>query len=95
MKNYIQIKNCPCCNSKAILCEGKPHGHMGHYIACTKCLVQTRCHMNVEKLIDVWNTRVSTTNNNQSLRCNQFRCTYHRLGYCSNVHEYIKCNSQS
>ena len=78
-------ENCPCCNSPAKIYSAAGLGHMGKYIACTKCPIRTRSDMNVDKLIDFWNRRVPTKNTSNlavSRPCRNFRCINQRNGMC-------------
>ena len=54
-----ELKNCPFCGSKAILCDTDVDGQSMYFAACDECGVITPCFEDETEAAAVWNKRVT------------------------------------
>ena len=54
-----ELKNCPFCGSKAILCNDEICGKSMYFAACDDCGVITPCFEDEAEALAVWNKRVT------------------------------------
>ena len=58
----MNIKECPCCGGKArTSIAGEIDGAIYKAVVCTKCGIRTDGYRNIEKAIEIWNTRHDAT----------------------------------
>ena len=54
-----ELKLCPFCGGKALVCETEVDGERVFMVACDNCGISTAASSNEADVIDAWNKRVS------------------------------------